>query len=414
MSVAELTENLLDPGLFPAEQGPPHHLFDKWRAADPVHWNPENPEYVNAMPGSSGVRGFWVLTRYKDVFDVSMNQELFSSYENGIVVWDFEGQELERQRSNFMSMKPADHTAVKKVIMPPFMPRALAEIAPVIEKLAAEIVDSIAGEGHCEFVFDVASRLPIVTFCELMGIPEHYRDAVADCGNAMADVENRTNASFDPTMKLFGIAQELAEEKRRNPDGRLLSAMVNDTTLNLDPMAINQFFVVFAMAGHETTRSTAAHFINLMNRFPDQYALLRSDFDAHIDNAIDEVLRFTSTTTNFTRTATADTEIGGHAVKRGDKIYLSYAAANRDPAVFEDPHRFDITRANAKRHLAFGAGPHICVGARLAKMQLRALLGQIVSRIPDIRPVGEPEWLRSVWFNAIIRMPVDFTPEQGR
>ena len=105
-----------------------------------------------------------------------------------------------------------------------------------------------------------------------------------------------------------------------------------------------------------------------------------------------------------------DAEIGGQQVRKGDKIYLSYAAANRDPAVFTDPHRFDITRANAKRHLAFGAGPHICVGARLAKMQLRALLKQIVTRIPDIQPVGEPEWLRSIWFNAIIRMPVDFTP----
>lgn len=406
-----MTENLLDPALFPAEHGPPHRLFDKWRASDPVHWNPENPDYVNAMPESSGVRGFWVLTRYKDVYDASMNQELFSSHENGIVVWDFEGEALARQRNNFMSMKPADHRAVKKVIMPPFMPKALNEIAPQIDRLAAEIVDSVAGNGKCEFVIDVASKLPISTFCELMGIPAHYHNQVADYGNALADVESRLTHSLDPTIGLFAIAQELAEEKRRNPDGRLMSAMVNDTTLNLDPMAINQFFLVFAMAGHETTRSTAAHFIKLMSDYPDQYTVLRSDFDAHIDNAVDEVLRFTSTTTNFTRTAMADTEIGGHPVRKGDKIYLSYAAANRDPGAFEEPHKFDITRPNAKRHLAFGAGPHICVGARLAKMQLRALLKQIVTRIPDIHSVGEPEWLRSVWFNAIIRMPVEFTPE---
>ena len=411
MAIAELTENLLDPGLFPADQGPPHRLFDKWRASEPVHWNPANPNYVSAFPGSSGVKGFWVLTRYKDVFDVSMDQNLFSSHENGIVVWDFEGEQLERQRRNFMWMKPADHNAVKKVIMPPFMPRALNEIAPQIERLAAEIVDSVVRNGQCEFVFDVASRLPIYTFCELMGIPEHHRNQVADYGNALADVENLSDHSLDPTIGLFQIAQELAKEKRQNPDGRLMSAMVNDATLNLDPMAINHFFLVFAMAGHETTRSTAAHFVNLMHRHPEQYALLREDFDAHIDNAIEEVLRYTTTTTNFTRTAMADTEIGGHAVRKGDKIYLSYAAANRDPAVFENPHHFDIARGNAKRHLAFGAGPHICVGARLAKMQLRALLKQIVTRITDIRPVGEPEWLRSVWFNAIIRMPVEFTPE---
>jgi len=149
-----------------------------------------------------------------------------------------------------------------------------------------------------------------------MGIPPHLREQVAEYGNALADVENQTEQSLDPMMGLFALAQELAEEKRRNPDGRLLSAMVNDTTLNLDPMQINQFVLVFAMAGHETTRSTAAHFVYLMHKHPEQYALLRSDFDAHIDNAIDEVLRFTSTTTNFTRAATEDTEIGGYPVKR--------------------------------------------------------------------------------------------------
>lgn len=411
MTVAEQANNLINPDLFPAYQGPPHRLFDAWRAQDPVHWNPTNPAYAGGMPGSSGVKGFWVLTRYQDVLDVSMDQARFTSHD-GIVLWDLEGVELERQRANFMVMKPDQHSAVKKVIMPPFMPRALAELAPEVDKLAAEIVDRVAARGNCEFVFDVASVLPVHTFCELMGIPVQYREQVAAYGNEMADVESRTSVSMDPMIGLFGLAQHMAEEKRRNPDGRLLSVMVNDTTLGLDPMMINQFVLVFAMAGHETTRSTAAHFIHLMNQHPDQYALLRSDFDAYIDNAIDEVLRYTSTTTNFIRHAVADTEIGGQPVRKGDKIYLSYAAANRDPAVFTDPHSFDITRSNAKRHLAFGAGPHICVGARLAKMQLRALLKQIVTRIPDIHSVGEPEWLRSIWFNAIIRMPVAFTPER--
>jgi cytochrome P450 len=409
--VSLMDTNILDPEIFPAEKGPPHRVFDHWRENDPVHWNPANPAYLSRMPGSSGVKSFWVLTRYKDVQDVSMNQDLFSSHEAGIVVWALEGQELERNRANFMMMKPADHNAVKKVIMPPFMPKSLATLAPEIDRIAAEIVSAIAAKGECEFVSEVAARLPIYTFCELMGIPEHLRDQVAEYGNALADVESRSEHSLNPTTGLFALAQELAEEKRRNPDDRLLSAMVNDTTLNLDPMQINQFVLVFAMAGHETTRSTAAHFIDLMHRHPEQYALLRSDFDAHIDNAIDEVLRYTSTTTNFTRTAMEDTEIGGYPVKKGDNIYLSYAAANRDPIVFEDPHRFDISRANAKRHLAFGVGPHVCIGARLAKMQLRALLKEVVTHIPDIRPIGEPEWLKSVWFNAIIKMPVTYSPK---
>lgn len=400
--------NIIDPDLFPAEQGPPHAIFDAWRQNDPVHWNPPNPSYVISIPENSMDNGFWVLTRYKDVYDVSMDQELFSSWEGGIVIWDTVGQELARQRANFMGMKPADHQKVRRAITPPFMPRAINAMTEQIDSVARSIIDSVADRGECEFVYDIASKLPVYTFCELMGIPEHLRDKVADFGNALADVETSSSKEINPLRGLSAIALQLAAEKRAAPDDGLVSAMVNDPELNLDDMAICQFFVVFAMAGHETTRSTAAHFFHLMHQYPDQYRLLMEDFDGRIDNAIDEVLRYTSTTTNFRRTATADNTINGYAVQQGDKIYMSYAAANRDPAVFEDPHRFDILRPNAKRHLAFGAGPHICIGARLAKLQLRTLIREITTRLPELRLAGEPEWLRSIWFNAIIRMPVTF------
>lgn len=405
-----MDDTLIDPDLFPAEQGPPHGLFDLWRQNEPVHWNPPNPAYRAPIPGDGLWKGFWVLTRYKDVYDVSMNQELFSSWEEGIVIWDMSPESLERDRSNFMAMKPADHAAVRRVINPPFMPGALKALEPRVLEVTRWIIDDVAARGECEFVFDVAERLPVHTFCELMGIPEPLRETVANYGNALADVETRSSHSLDPLIGLHAVAMQVAEEKRRNPDDGLMSAMVNDKALNLSDMAITQFFLVFAMAGHETTRSTAAHFFHLMHRYPGQMALLKEDFDGRIDNAIDEVLRYTSTTTNFRRTATADTEIGGYPVKKGDKIYMSYAAANRDPAVFEDPHRFDILRPNARRHLAFGAGPHVCIGARLAKMQLRALIREVMTRMPDMELVGEPEWLRSIWFNAIVRMPVRFTP----
>lgn len=184
-------------------------------------------------------------------------------------------------------------------------------------------------------------------------------------------------------------------------------------SLGLSQLYINMLFIVFAVAGHETTRSTAAHFMYLMSAHPTQYQLLLSDIDKHLENAIEEVLRYTSTTTNFRRTATVDTDIGGLPVKKGDKIYLSYAAANRDPAVFDDPDIFDITRANARKHLSFGTGPHVCIGARLARMELQALLKQILIRIPDFQVAGEPEWLRSIWFNAITRLPITFTPERA-
>jgi cytochrome P450 len=413
MALSAITDNILDPDIFPAEQGPPHALFDTWRRSDPVHWNPATPAY-NPQPPSSGMtKGFWVLTRYQDVFDVSRDQERFSSYEAGSIIWDLGEVELERQRSNIMNMRPAEHTAMKHVVMPAFAPKAMQAIAPEIVTLAREITDSVAGRGQCEFVFDVASKLPVYTFCELMGIPEGRRGEVVDCGNALADVETRGQHTVDPMMRLFAISEEVSEQKRRQPDESLMSVLVHDTSVGLTQLNINMLFVVFAIAGHETTRSTAAHFLYLMQANPDQYRLLLSDIDAHLENAIEEVLRYTSTTTNFRRTATLDTEIGETPVKKGDKIYLSYAAANRDPAVFENPHLFDITRANARKHLAFGTGPHVCIGARLARVELHALLKQILTRIPDYRLDGKPEWLRSIWFNAITSLPLAFTPENA-
>ena len=139
---------------------------------------------------------------------------------------------------------------------------------------------------------------------------------------------------------------------------------------------------------------------------------LRSDPDRYLPNAIEEVLRFSPPVTNFCRTALEDTTIGNQQIKKDDKIYLSYPAANRDPSVFSEPDRFDITRSNANKHLSFGTGEHVCIGASLARMQLKHLLKQIVTRIPNIRPAGEKKQLRSIWFNAIMEMNVEFEPER--
>ena len=176
-------------------------------------------------------------------------------------------------------------------------------------------------------------------------------------------------------------------------------------------MNINMIFLVFAIAGHETTRSTAAHFMYLMSTHPEQHRLLLSDLDQHLENAIEEVLRYTSTTTNFRRTATCNTEIGGQPVKKGDKIYLSYAAANHDPAVFDNPHVFDITRPNARKHLSFWDRARMRLHRRTPRADgaAFALLKVLLTRHPEFEVVGEPEWLRSIWFNAILDLPITFS-----
>lgn len=405
--------NLANADLIPDQKGPPHALFAAWRNKEPVHWNPPSKEYSSQMEGSNLDQGFWVLTRYQDVFSVSRDQSKFSSHEGGPIIWDLESEQLEMQRAGLMGMEHHQHTAMKQLILPPFAPRELARFEPEIESVAHEIVDSIASKGACEFVFDVASKLPVYTFCKLMGIPDDLRDTVYKLGNAAADVENRRKLDYDPGLELFGIAQKLSEGKRIDPDTSILSRVVHGAIdgKKLDDLNINMLFVTIAIAGHETTRSTAAHFMRLMNEYPEQYELLKSDVDKYLPNAIDEVLRFSPPVINFRRTVLEETEIGGQAVSKGDKVYLSYAAANRDPAKFEDPDKFDITRENASAHLSFGTGPHICIGARLAHIQLRALLKQVITRFPDIHVVGDMVMMKSIWFNAILEMNLEFTPE---
>jgi cytochrome P450 len=403
--------NLVNPDLIPSHAGPPHALFAAWRARDPVHWNPA-PENYHPL-GYGLTQGFWVLTGYQDVFDASRDQELFSSHVGSPVIWDVEGEQLAQQQAGLMAMTPDQHSQMKRLILPPFAVRAISEFEPQIERAAREIIDGVAAKGSCEFVFDVASKLPVYTFCTVMGIPEADRDHIFNLGNAAADVESGRAVEMEVGPQLFAYAWQLAEAKRQTPDASIMSALVNgciDGEMLSQPQ-VGMFFVTMSIAGHETTRSTAAHFIRLMNEHPDQYELIRTDPDRYLPNAIEEVLRVSPPVIQFRRTATRDTEIGGRSIKKGDKIYLSYPAANRDPTVFADPDRFDITRENASKHLSFGTGPHVCLGARLARLQLKLLLKEIITRIPDIRMSQTPEFLRTIWFNAIIDMPVIFTPE---
>ena len=409
--------NLLDPDLMPSNLGPPHQLFDAWRESDPIHWNPPSESYESPMVGASLEQGFYVLTRHADVREASLDQHRFSSFEGSPIIWDFDEEQLAYQRANMMGMKPEDHMAIKTLVAPPFGAKELASFYPEIQAVAKEIINSVACRGRCEFVFDVASKLPVYTFCKLLGVPDELRETVFTLGNSIADTENpklkeRENSAG---LKLLEIGRELAAEKVKRPDNSAMSRLVNGGLEGekLDEMRIGMFFVTLSIAGHETTRNTAAHFIRLMHQHPDQYELLKSDLDKYLPNAIEEVLRYSPPVVKFRRTVIEDTELGGHKFLKGDKIYLSYPAANRDPALFNDPHRFDITRRNARKHLAFGIGPHFCMGAGLARYQLKALLTQWITRLPDFSIDGDVEMLPSIWFNAIFKMPVSFTPETG-
>jgi len=410
-----LDTNLLNPDLIPSNLGPPHQLFDAWRETDPIHWNPPSESYDPPSPNASLRKGFYVLTRHADVRELSLDHDRFSSHDGGPIIWDFEGEQLARQQAGLMGMRPRDHMAMKALVAPPFGAKELSSFYPEVQQVAREIVDSVAHLGKCEFAFDVASKLPVYTFCKLLGVPDDMRERVFTLGNLIADTEKRDRSEDEDYagFELMRIGNDLAREKLTNPDNSAMSRLVHGEVegRKLDEASIGMFFVTLSIAGHETTRNTATHFLRLMREHPDQYDLLRSDLDKHLPNAIEEVLRHSPPVIKFRRTVTRDTEVSGHQFRKGDKIYLSYPAANHDPAVFDDPHKFDITRPNARKHLAFGVGPHFCMGAGLARYQLRALLTQWLTRFPDFTIDGEMEMLPSIWFNAVIKMPISFTPE---
>jgi len=248
--------------------------------------------------------------------------------------------------------------------------------------------------------------------CELLGIPTEDRARVRDWGNEIAQVELSDGSNRQAATELGVYSLELIEAKREHRDGSALDAYVNtpiDGELLTD-VEIAQFVLTLSIAGHETTRNTALHFLRLMQEFPDQLALLQEDLEGRLPNAIEEVLRFSPPVVQFRRTATVDTEVRGVPIKAGQKVYLAYPSGNRDEEMFEDPQRFDILRANAKKHLSFGIGAHFCLGAPLARMQLRCLLEEVLRAMPDLRLTEPPSQLRSIWFNALLSMPIAFTP----
>jgi len=412
--MSEQDVNLADADLLEKCDGPPVAMFRRWQETDPVHWNPPPENFYNPNPRFKMDKGFWVLTRYQDVYDASRNPTVFSSAIGGPVIWDLEGTPLKAQQASLMGMDPPQHVKVKSLVVTPFMPRKLDAFTPEIEGVAKEIVDAIASKGSCEFVFDVASRLPVYTFCVLMGVPLEDRERVFAMGNAMADTDNPHDIHAIH-MEMDAIARKVTEAKRAHPDETMMSSYANAEVDGkpLSQSKITAFFNTISIAGHETTRNTASHFVRLMHEHPDQKELLLSDLDRLLPNAINEVLRYAPPVMQFRRTAAQDVDVGGKTIKAGDKVYYAYVAANRDPSVFPDPDRFDITRENADKHLSFGIGQHACLGARLASLQLRLLLKELYTRLPDIAPEGPPDYLNNIMFFALRKMPVRFTPEKA-
>jgi cholest-4-en-3-one 26-monooxygenase len=363
-------------------------------------------------------RGLWVLSRYHDVVHVSRTPKLFSTAEGTAFVGDASEDVLPQLRAQLINMDPPQHHKYRRLVQRGFTPRMVARIEPVIREHARGIVDAVARKGRCEFVTELACQLPLILICELMGIPQEDRRKIFDWSNHLIGSDDpEMSEGIDPTgaaTQMWLYSNELAAQKRAKPDDTLISKYVNGEVdgERISEFEFNNFFLLLSVAGNETTRNATSHFIRVMNDHPEQLELLRSDVDRWLGPAIEEALRFSPPVVAFRRTVLEDTEIRGVPVARGDKLYLSYVSANRDEEVFERPDELDITREK-NDHIAFGIGEHYCLGANLARMQLRAILREVVTRLKDLRVVEPPRMQRSNLIHGIKQMWVEYEPERA-
>jgi cholest-4-en-3-one 26-monooxygenase len=384
----------------------PHDMFDVLRNEAPVWYH----------PAAHGVEGFWCIVKHHDVQELSRDYQHASSARGGITLHDMGEAELEMQRQMMLQMDPPNHTKLRLLVNKGFTPRMIGRLDEHIREIARSIVDEIAARGECDFVVDVAAELPLQVIAEMMGVPHEDRHKIFDWSNRMIGSEDPEYSvtredAIGAGTEMFFYSTELAAAKRANPGDDIISAllqaevdgeMLTDTEFNL-------FFQLLAVAGNETTRNLISHGMHLLIQHPDQYAALVADRSL-LPGAVDEMLRYASPVMYMRRTAQSDFELRGQTIREGDKIALWYIAANRDEEVFDQPHTFDITRS-PNEHVAFGGGgPHFCLGANLAKLEIRVMFEELLDRLPDIGPAGPVERLRSNFINGIKHMPVRFTP----
>ena len=391
--------------------GHPWEQYAWLRVNAPVFRHP----YADGPNGESG--DFWALTKYEDIRMVSRQPRLFSSYAKGTMVADPDEMGLMATRQMMLNMDPPQHDRFKMLVSRGFTPKNAELLRTRVEELAREIVDDVADRDECDLVTDIAGRLPSGLIAELMGIPradgEHLYDLTElmhTTDDAVAPPERRAAAMIE----MLNYADGVARAKREKPGDDIASTLVQAEVDGdrLTDAELNWFFLLLVNAGGDTTRNLVAAGVQLLFDHPDERARLQADMDGLLPTAVDEMLRCTSPVAHFRRTALEDTEIRGQAIAAGDKIMVFYGSGNRDEDVFGDPDRFDVGR-DPNPHMAFGGGgPHLCLGMHVARIEITALLRELLTRCPHVAPAGEPERMASSFIAGVRHMPVSLTPER--
>lgn len=404
--------DLTDPNVYLA--GVPHATFQRLRDQDPIAWCDERD-------GS----GFWSVTRYDDVVAVNKDFKSFTSAQ-GIRLEEMDQEELEA-RKTMMEMDPPEHTRLRRLAQGGFTRRMVASYEEAIRVLAGAVLDESLPQGRFDFVTDVARQLPMRMLGRLLGAPEADYGYLVDRGDAMigntdpeftdhvvgqSDTEGFRLMPFrSPAgIELFEYAQKLADDRRATPSDDVVSKLLAPTMDGepLSDLEFNNFFTLMVAAGNDTTRYSMAGGLLALLDHPDQLQLLQERPEL-LPSAIEEMLRWTSVTMHFRRTATKDVELHGKRIRAGDKVVLWWIAGDFDERRFPDPYRFDITR-DPNDHLAFGrGGPHRCIGEWLARLEMKVTFEELLPRIDTIRPTGPIGRLRSNFISGVKHLPVEVT-----
>lgn len=397
-----------DPDLIQA--GFPHSDFAVMRKTEPVHWIEQPDETARA--GMLGRPGYWALSRHEDVAAVSRNSDDFSTNANGVVARfapDMTREQVEAQNLMMINQDDPEHAKMRRIVSRGFTPRAVAKLEEQLQGRAERIIGEAVEKGSGDFVLDVAAELPLQVIADLLGVDQADRGKLFDWSNQMMAYDD-PDYDVDPTTASIGILSyfdELATERRANPGddlvSKLVAADVDGESLTNDEFGF--FVILLAVAGNETTRNAISHGMNAFSDNPEQWELWKKE---RPETMVDEVVRWATPVTVFQRTALRDVELGGSKVQEGDRVGLFYASANFDESVFEEPHTFNIRR-DPNPHVAFGGhGAHYCIGANLARMEVRVIFDVLADMAPNIKKAGEPSRLRSGWLNALKSLPVDY------
>ncbi len=381
-------------------RGTPHGVFRHLRRESPIYWN-EQPDGT----------GFWALTRYADVLAVSRDSEAFSSERRGIMIFDESFETSGRERM-MMEMDPPRHTRLRALISRGMTPRRVLGLEEFAHRCFAGVLDRSLESAQCDFVADVAALLPLQIITEMMGVPEADRPHLGLLAHRVQGFDDPEfgggeGENTQAIQEMSSYALELARDRRRQPQDDIATAILQADLdgESISDAAFASFFMLLITAGIETTKSAISGGMLALMNHPDQCSSLRKEPDG-LAGAIEEMIRWTTPIHHFRRTATRDTQVAGQRIREGDKVVVWYSSANRDESVFEEPFRFDITRV-PNEHLGFGFGRHFCLGANLARLEMRVAFEAVLERGVQIESRGDLDYLLSNFTNSLKRMPVE-------